>query len=64
MIGHCEWTPERLANEIIADLESLQGMSVDWEKVWPYSTNEFLIRLFTADEKEFEMRILITDVQS
>ena len=62
MIGNCEWTPIRLVHEIIADLESLQGASVEWDSVWPYSSNEFLIRMSTGDEKEFEIRISISEV--
>ena len=54
----------RLVHEIVADLESLQGASVEWDNVWPYSSGEFLIRICTADEKEFEIQVSVAEVNN
>jgi hypothetical protein len=56
-----DWTPMRLIHEIVADLESLQGASVEWGKKSPFTTNEYLVRILTGDGKVFDVDVSITE---
>ena len=56
----CEWNSTKLIQEIVSNLESLQGASVDWGTKWP-SNNEHLVLLITDRGKEFQVEIKITE---
>ena len=59
MDDDCSWSTTRLGHEIIADLESLQGVSVEWEQMWPYDGGQFHLLVATADGELFNMEISI-----
>ncbi len=61
----CEWTGIKLAHELIADLESLQGSWVEWKIVGKLDFRQAFIRFHTRQESVFRLRIdLIGDDES
>ena len=60
MSDTCEWNSTKLIHEIVSNLESLQGASVDWETKWPFN-NEHLVWLIIDRGKEFQVEIKITE---
>ena len=62
MIEECEWTPTWIIHEIVADLESIQGIGVEWEHKWPFDGQQHWLGVSTIDGRFFEVQISITEV--
>ena len=61
MIEDREWTPTLLAYELVADLESLQGVRVEWERKWPFTEHHYAIWVATNPNKVYTVDISVTE---
>ena len=61
MDDDCEWTETLLGHEIIADLESLQGVAIEWEQEWSVAGHRFLVQVATGDGRTFAVDISIAE---
>ena len=57
MDNQCGWTETKLVDEIVANLESLQGAHVEWRSLGPHGSLQELIRFSTQGGQVFRLGI-------
>ena len=57
MDDQCGWTETKLVHEIISNLESLQGVLVEWRSMGPHGSLQEFVRFSTLDEQVFRFGI-------